>query len=137
MTQPPQEPPPYGTPPPGQLPPQPSGNGGNTADVVLSWVLFVGQIFGTIALGLIAIFSIFVTDSCGSNASDTVPSVCDSDYFGSVLVGYWITLLVLLVATLIGLIVATSRKKPAWPWPVGGCVITGIATIIFFTLMSR
>lgn len=95
------------------------------------------QVFGTLACGVISIFAIFTTDSCGSTASDTVPSVCDDGYVGSVLIGYWIALLVLIIGTLIAMIVATTRKRAVWPWTVGGIVLTGIATIVFLVLMNR
>ncbi len=144
--------PPFGTPPPPQpqnpqgyapqpypqaYAPRPPSNSGRTVDRTLSWILFVLQVLGTLVLGIVSIFSIFATDSCGSTASDTVPSVCDSDYLGGVLIGYWISLVVLVVVTLIAIIVATARSAAVWPWSVGGVVLTFIATIVFFVLISR
>ncbi|WP_235503610.1 DUF6264 family protein [Aeromicrobium sp. Root344] len=143
--------PPFGTPPPqpppqgfGTPPPHPQAYGpprpdhsARTVDRALSWVLFVLQLLGTLVLGLVSIFAVFATDSCGSNASSTVPAVCDSDYFGSVLIGYWIALLVLVIATLVAMVVATARATIVWPWTVGGIVLTVVATIVFFVLMGR
>jgi len=139
-TPPPQQPPAYGTPPayPPPYAPQPQPDtSGRTVDRALSWLLFALQVLGTLVLGVVSIFSIFATDSCGSTASDTVPAVCDSDYFGGVLIGYWIALLVLVVGTLITMIVATARGGAVWPWTIGGILLTGVATIVFFALMSR
>jgi len=103
----------------------------------LSWILYVLEIFGALVLAVMSIFSVFATDSCGSTASDTVPAVCDGDYFGNVLIGYWISLIALLVLTLIALIVATATKRLLWPWAVGSCVLMIVATIVFLVLMSR
>lgn len=131
--------PPFGTPPPhpqAYQPPRPD-NSARTVDRALSWVLFVLQLLGTLVLGLVSIFAIFATDSCGSNTSSSVPAVCDSDYFGGVLIGYWIALFVLVVLTLVAMVVATARATIVWPWTVGGIVLTGVATIVFFVLMGR
>ncbi|VXC48713.1 conserved membrane hypothetical protein [Aeromicrobium sp. 9AM] len=95
------------------------------------------QVLGTLVLGIVSIFTIFTTDSCGTSTSATVPAVCDSDYFGGVLIGYWISLVVLVVVTLIAIIVATARSAAVWPWSVGGVVLTFVATIVFFVLISR
>jgi len=131
--------PPFGTPPPHPQaygPPRPD-NSARTVDRALSWVLFVLQLLGTLVLGFVSIFAVFATDSCGSNASSSVPAVCDSDYFGGVLIGYWIALFVLVVLTLVGMVVSTARGTIVWPWTVGGIVLTIVATIVFFVLMGR
>jgi hypothetical protein len=139
-------PPPFGTPPPtppayGAPYPQAYAprvaNSGRTVDRTLSWILYVLQALGTLVLGVMSIFSVFATDSCGSTASDTVPAVCDSDYFGNVLIGYWIALLVLVVGTLIALIVTTATKRLLWPWALGGALLTLVSTIVFFVLITR
>jgi hypothetical protein len=143
--------PPFGTPPPSQTPhppayaqphapayaPRPASNAGRTVDRTLSWILFVLQVLGTLVLAIVSIFTIFTTDSCGSRTSATAPAVCDSDYFGAVLIGYWISLVVLVVATLIAIIVATARAAAVWPWAIGGVVLTFVATIVFFVLITR
>lgn len=147
MTTPPgPQPPPYGTPPPTpptygaphpQGYPPPATNNGRTVDRTLSWILFVLQVLGTLVLGVMSIFSVFATDSCGSSTSATVPAVCDGDYFGNVLIGYWIALLVLVVGTLIALIVTTAAKRLVWPWALGGSLLSLISTIVFFVLITR
>ena len=138
MSQPPESPlPPFGTPPPAYQPPppRPPARQGNTVDRTLSWILYVLQVLGSLAMGLVSIFSIFLTDSCGTGG--TVPMVCDSDYFGSVIIGYWIALVVLVVATPIAMVVATTTKRAVWPWAVGGSALSVIATVVFFVLISR
>ena len=102
---------------------------------MLSWILYVVQVLVTLLVGFISIFAVFATDSCGTGATDA--KVCDSDYFASVLVGYWIALVALLVCTLIALIVATAARRLLWPWAVGGLIVTGAATVAFLVLMSR
>jgi hypothetical protein len=130
--------PPFGTSPPHpQGYPPPATNNGRTVDRTLSWILFVLQVLGTLVLGVISILSVFATDSCGSSASATVPAVCDGDYFGNVLIGYWIALLVLVVGTLIALIVTTAAKRLVWPWALGGSLLSLISTIVFFVLITR
>ena len=52
------------------------------------------------------------------------------------MIGYWIALAVLLVAALIGMIVATSYPAAVWPWAVGGFVLTFVATIVFFVVIA-
>ena len=138
------EPPPYGTPPPtpshstpvtyGGSPPQPARSG-NTVDRTLSWILYVLQVLGSLAMGLVSLFAIFLTDSCGTGTNEAM--VCNSDYFGSVIIGYWIALVGLIVATPISMVVATTTKRPVWPWAVGGTVLSVIATVVFFVLISR
>jgi uncharacterized BrkB/YihY/UPF0761 family membrane protein len=134
MTQPPEPPlPPFGTPPPAFQ--QQPARQGNTVDRTLSWILYVLQVLGSLGMGIVSIFSIFLTDSCGTGG--TVPMVCDSDYFGSVIIGYWIALVVLVVATPILMVIATTTRRAVWPWAVGGSVLSVIATVVFFVLISR
>ncbi|MCW2801662.1 MAG: hypothetical protein JWQ70_3134 [Aeromicrobium sp.] len=129
------EPPPYGTPPPTYAPPPQQGGPNRTVDRTLSWILYVLQVLGSLAMGLISLFAIFLTDSCGTGSSD--PMVCDTDYFGSVIIGYWIALVVLIVATPIAMVVATTTKRAVWPWALGGSAMSVIATVVFFVLISR
>jgi hypothetical protein len=63
--------------------------------------------------------------------------VCDSDYAGSVIFGYWIALVVLVIATPIAMVVATTTKRAVWPWAVGGAGLSTVATIVFFVLISN
>ncbi len=130
MTQPP-EPPPYGTAP--TTPGAPKAN--RTADVVLSWVLYAVQVLASLAVGFISLFAIFLTDSCGSTSDDA--AVCDGGYLASVIFGYWIALVVLTIAVPIALAVAGARKRPSWPWAVGGFGLLVLSTILFFALVSR
>lgn len=107
---------------------------GRTADVVLSWILYAVHVCATLTVGLISLFAIFLTDSCGSAVVD--PDVCDFDYFGGVLLGFWIALVVLAVAVPVMIIVATVRKTSVWPWSVGGFGLLVLASIIFFALVT-
>jgi hypothetical protein len=129
------EPPAYGTPPPTYVPPPQQGGPNRTVDRTLSWILYVLQVLGSLAMGLISLFAIFLTDSCGTGSND--PMVCDTDYFGSVIIGYWIALVVLIVATPIAMVVATTTKRAVWPWALGGSAMSVIATVVFFVLISR
>jgi high-affinity Fe2+/Pb2+ permease len=86
-------------------------------------------------MGLVSLFAIFLTDSCGTGTNEAM--VCDTDYFGSVIIGYWIALVVLIVATPISMAVATTTKRAVWPWAVGGAALSALATAVFFALISR
>lgn len=99
-------------------------------DIALSWILFALQVIGSIAMWLISILA-YVTVILCDGGSDT----CADRGAGGVVTGYWIALVVLVVGTLIGMIVATSTKRPVWPWAVGGFVLTVVATIVFFALI--
>ena len=124
--------PPFGTPPP---PPQPYGpppsNSGRTTDLVLSWILYVVQALGAATMVIISIFAVIIDAYCSDGTGS-----CDNDNAGGALIGYWIALAVLLVAALIGLIVATSTKRALWPWAVGGFGLSVVATIVFFAVLA-
>ena len=130
MTQPP-EPPPYGT-----VPAAPGAARANrTADVVLSWVLYAVQVLASLAVGFISLFAIFLTGSCGSTSDDA--AVCDGGYLASVIFSYWIALVALVIGVPIALAVAGARKRPSWPWAVGGFGLLVLSTILFFALVAR
>lgn len=103
-----------------------------TVDLALSWILFVLQVLGSVAMWIISIFA-YVVDSLCEGGSEA----CADGGAGSAVSGYWIALAILVVATLIGMIVATSTKRPAWPWAVGGFGLTVVATIVFFAILAN
>ena len=100
-----------------------------------AWILYVLQLLGSAALALLAITSVFMTDSCGSVADE--PAVCDTTYFGSVLFGYWIALGVLLVVVPIAIVRASRRGRAAWARALTGIVLAGALTVGFVVLMVR
>ena len=100
-----------------------------------AWVLYVLQLLGSAVLALLAITSVFMTDSCGS--VDDEPLVCNTGYFGAVLFGYWIGLAVLLVVVPIAIVRASRRGKATWPWPLSAIVIAAAGTVLFVFLMVQ
>ncbi|KAA1380293.1 hypothetical protein [Aeromicrobium fastidiosum] len=100
-----------------------------------AWVIYVLQLLLSAVLALLAITSVFMTDSCGSVSDE--PAVCDTDYFGAVLFGYWIALAVLLVLVPIAIVRASRRGRPAWLRALGGIVVTVALTVGFVMLMVR
>jgi hypothetical protein len=102
---------------------------------VLSWVVYAGQVLASAVLALLAITSVFMTDSCGSVADE--PAVCDTGYFGAVLIGYWIGLAALLVLVPIGIVHASRRGRSAALRALAGIVVAAVMTILFVVLMTR
>ena len=100
-----------------------------------AWILYVLQLLGSAALALLAITSVFMTDSCGSVQDE--PAVCDTTYFGSVLFGYWIALAALLVIVPIAIVRAARRGQAAWVRALAGIVMAGALTVAFVALMVR
>ena len=100
-----------------------------------AWIIYVLQLLVSVALALLAITSVFMTDSCGSVSDE--PAVCDTDYFGAVLFGYWIALAVLLMVVPIAIVRASRRGRSAWLRGLSGIVVTAALTIGFVMLMVR
>jgi hypothetical protein len=136
--------PPFGTPPQhpphpphpphpqGYYPaPAPAPKKDRTADLVISWLLFVAQLLGAATMAVISIFAVFIDAYCSDGSGS-----CYEDRSGTAMVGYWIALGVLLVATLIGMIVASSTRRAVWPWAVGGSGLSVVATIVFFAVLA-
>ncbi|MCW2770302.1 MAG: hypothetical protein JWR27_1735 [Aeromicrobium sp.] len=101
----------------------------------LSWVVYTGQVLASAVLALLAITSVFMTDSCGSVADE--PAVCNTGYFGAVLIGYWVGLAVLLVLVPIGIVRASRRGRSPLLRALAGIVLAGIGTVLFVILMTR
>ncbi|MEV7397898.1 hypothetical protein [Aeromicrobium sp. NPDC092404] len=134
--------PPYGTPPPQpswtppvhayphgqQRPPQKKDR---TPDIVLSWLLYAGQVVGSGVMVVISIFAVIIDSWCTDGSGS-----CSDESAGSAMIGYWIALGVLLIGTLVGLIVATSTNRRLWPWAVGGFCVSVVATIVFFAVLA-
>jgi hypothetical protein len=107
------------------------------SSTTLAWIIYVLQLLGSALLALLAITSVFMTDSCGSVSAADEPAVCDTTYFGSVLVGYWIALAVLLVLVPIAIVRASRQGRAAWARALGGLVLAGALTVLFVVLMVR
>jgi hypothetical protein len=102
---------------------------------VLAWLIYAAQWVASVVLALLAITSVFMTDSCGSVADE--PAVCDTGYFGAVLIGYWIGLAALLVLVPIGIVHASRRGRSAALRALAGIVVAAVMTILFVVLMTR
>ncbi|RYJ00183.1 MAG: hypothetical protein EON52_24220 [Actinomycetales bacterium] len=104
-------------------------------DRTVSWSLYVVQLLASVLLGLLAVTSIFMTDSCGS--VDDEPAVCNIGYFGSTLFGYWFVLVVLAVVVPLAVVRTTHSGRASWPWALLGLAATAAATVLFVVLMTR
>lgn len=102
---------------------------------VLAWLLYAVQLLGSGVLALLAITSVFMTDSCGSVADE--PAVCDTGYFGTVLLGYWVALFVLLVIVPVAIVRASRAGRAAGLRAFAGLVLAGGLTVLFVVLMTR
>lgn len=102
-----------------------------------AWVIYVLQLLGSAVLALLAVTSVFMTDSCGSVSAADEPAVCDTTYFGSVLFGYWIALAVLLVLVPVAIVRASRRGQLTWVRALGGLVLAAALTVLFVVLMVR
>lgn len=100
-----------------------------------AWILYVLQLLGSAVLALLAITSVFMTDSCGSVDDDA--AVCNTAYFGSVLFGYWIALAALLVIVPIAIVMASRHGQAAWLRALAGIVTAALLTVVFVALMIR
>ena len=103
----------------------------------LAWILYVLQLLGSALLAVLAITSVFMTDSCGSVSAADEPAVCNTSYFGTVLFGYWIALAVLLVLVPIAIVRSSRRGRSATLRALGGLVLAGALTVLFVVLMVR
>jgi len=101
----------------------------------LAWLLYVVQLLGAAVLALLAITSVFMTDSCGSVANEA--AVCNTGYFGSVLFGYWAALALLAVIVPILIVKAARRGKSPAGRALGGLLLTAALTVLFVALMVR
>ncbi len=105
-----------------------------TVDRVLSWLLVGVLAVGVMLLGFFSLFSAFATDSCGLT-SEPEPRICDSDFLGVLMIGYWLALIASLVGAALGVAIATVRGRRSWPWPVAGIATALSATGAFIALL--
>lgn len=107
------------------------------SSTAVAWVLYALQLLASALLALLAITSVFMTDSCGSVSAADEPAVCDTTYFGAVLFGYWIALAVLLVVVPVAIVRASRRGHATWLRALAGLVLAGALTVLFVVLMVR
>lgn len=101
----------------------------------LAWIVYAFHFLVSGVLALFAITSVFMTDSCGSVADE--PAVCNSSYFGAVLIGYWVALAALLVAVPILIVRAGARGRSAGLRASTGLALAVVLTVVFISLMVR
>lgn len=102
---------------------------------VLGWLIYAAHVLASAVLALLAITSVFMTDSCGSVADES--SVCEPAYFGTVLIGYWLLLAALLVLVPFGIVRASRRGRSSALPALTGLLLAGILTVLFVLLMTR
>jgi hypothetical protein len=103
----------------------------------LAWIVYVVQLLGSALLAVLAITSVFMTDSCGSVPAADEPAVCDGNYLGGVLFGYGFVLAVLLVLVPIAIVRASRRGRSAAARAVVGLLLAGALTVLFVVLIVR
>jgi len=99
---------------------------------VLGWVLLVAV--GGV-LGILSITSVMITGGCGINEDD--PWVCNIAYFSTVLIGYWVALAAIAVASLAAIVRARRAGRLSWWRPIAGLAVVAAATGVFVLLMTR
>ena len=116
------------------LPPERPGPG--TGERVVSWLLYAVMLFGVLILGILSIFSVFATDSCGSSAGRS-QRICDPEYFDTIILVFWGVLGGAAVLTLVLMIVANVRGNSIWYYPVAGLGVLVVSTIGYLIALSQ
>jgi hypothetical protein len=102
---------------------------------LVAWLLYIPQLLLDLVLGILGIFSVFATDSCGAVADE--PAVCDGDYFSTVLFSFWFALFALIVVVPILIVVSALRGGRPWVWPLLGGFLSIVLFVAFLLMMSR
>jgi len=110
-------------------------SGRRTADQVVTLLCLLLLLGAAVVFGLLSLTSVFATDSCGTGVPE--PAVCNGDYLGGILIGYWAALAGVTVLSAVASGVALARHRLAWPYAVGGLLALGLATVVFVMLLFR
>jgi hypothetical protein len=119
-------------PPPPQRPPST-----HPVDIVLSVLGVVGLLCVCGFLLLFSPFAVFVGLACAQDG--TGPAVCSEAgavTFVITLVVAGVLLVGASVGTLVAVILACVRGRPAWPWVLGGYLVTALAIGIFVAVTA-
>jgi len=106
-----------------------------TADIVVAWVLYALQLAGEAMLALFWLFSVMMTDSCGSVPVEL--RVCDGAYFATWFFAYAAILVAAALATPIAIVVAGRIGSRRWWWPVLMIVLLIAASAGYLYAFSR
>jgi hypothetical protein len=107
-----------------------------TADKVVAWLLYVGQLAFEMLLFLFLVFSVMAGDSCGSGVEPQL-RVCSGSYFATIFFGYGFALVVAAIAVPVLILIAGRRGWYRWLMPVIGVVFLVLATVVYFLLLGR
>ena len=107
------------------------------SSTTLAWVIYCVHLIASCGLAMFGLLSVFLTDSCGTGDPADEPAVCNGDYLGTVVIGYWIVLLLLLVVVPILIVRAARRGRATWVSALAGLVAAGVATGVFMALVLR
>lgn len=107
-----------------------------TADKVVAWLLYVGQLALELLLFLFLVFSVMAGDSCGSGVEPEL-RVCSGSYFATIFFSYGFALVVAAIAVPVLIVVAGRVGWHRWLMPVFGIVFLVIATVAYFLLLGR
>lgn len=116
--------------------PVPAAPRDRTVERVVGWVLYVLFFLVTLGIGVLSIFSVFATDSCGSTGTEDL-RVCDGDYFAGALFTFWGALVVIALGTAVVMVVAQVRGRKIWPWPLVGGAAVVLAVVAFGWSLGR
>ena len=107
-----------------------------TADKVVAWLLYVGQLAFELLLFFFLVISVMAGDSCGSGVEPEL-RVCSGSYFATIFFGYGAALVVAAIAVPVLIIIAGGRRWYRWLIPVFGIVFLVIATVVYFLLLGQ
>ncbi|MET0467852.1 MAG: hypothetical protein ABWZ87_03860 [Aeromicrobium sp.] len=105
------------------------------SSTTVAWIVYCVQIVLSSGMAFLGLLSVFLTDSCGSVADE--PAVCDTTYFSTVLFGYWILLLLLLVLVPFAIVHAARRGQSAGRRASLGLGLAVVVCFVFLALMTR
>ena len=107
-----------------------------TADKVVAWLLYVGQLAFELLLLLFLGLSVMAGDSCGAGLEPEL-RVCSGSYFATIFLGYGCALAIAAIAVPVLIIVAGRRGWYRWLMPVIGVVFLVLATVVYFLLLGQ
>ncbi|MGI9084653.1 MAG: hypothetical protein ACR2FE_05100 [Aeromicrobium sp.] len=112
-----------------------SDAGEGTADKVAAWLLYVLQLAFEAVLLLFAVFSVMMSDGCGTGVDEL--RICSGQYFTVIFYSYLLVLVATALAVPLMIRSAGHRGRLRWLRPVGGIVLLAIVTVAYVVLVSQ
>lgn len=110
-----------------------------TVDVVVAWILWCLLVGGVVLWAMILAFfgAIVGPLACpgGETNEQLRSSLCDGDGATVARVGFigqWIVMALAVIGSLVGVVLATTRRRLAWIWPAAGIVLVIVAALVWW-----